>query len=100
MQLSGDELEASMKAYLNMGVSESNPIEVQQHEIIGTNAHYYIMSKLPRFGSICMWAITDTTETTNNQTINTYVALFNEANDNNDNTAIANFAVSNVAVAG
>ena len=100
MELSGDELETELKTYLNMGVSESNPVEVQQHEIIGTNAHYYIMSKLPKFAGICMWAITSTLDTANDQAESVYLDLLREAYDYKINNSVVNFAIVDLAVVG
>ena len=99
MELTGDELEAAIKTLMGIGPRTANPVEVYQHDIVGSSSQYYVMSMTEGLMGVCMWATTTTSESASYQAQEVLNQLTWEARDVSTINCIADLAVADIAVA-
>ena len=99
MELTGDELEAAIKTLLGIGARTFDPVIVYQHEVIGLNTNYYVMSNTEGLMGVCMWAQTTTAESASYQAQEVLNQLAWQALDVSNGTCIADYAVADIAIA-
>ena len=100
MELSGDQLEVEIKTILGIGPRTGNPVECQQHEVIGIHANYYLMANSWPLNGVCMWVQTNIADDAETQGYDALFQLYVEIGHlpTDFSSCIANFAITGYAV--
>lgn len=83
---------------MGIGPRTANPVDVQQHEIVGLFADYYVMSNTAGLLGVCLWARTTISFTGPQQAQEVLNQLAWEALDLAPGTCIVDLAVVDIAI--